>query len=87
MTVRHNVLVSGASGFIAKNLMRWATRPCPNAPDGLLALFSRVPPASSDCIDTTYALSGSGVACPPVNAFMLDAYLQGLSAFKQCLHA
>jgi myxalamid-type nonribosomal peptide synthetase MxaA len=68
---------------IAKNLMRWATRPCPNAPDGLLDLFSRVRSASSDCIDTTYALSGCADACPPVDAVMLDAYLQGLSAFKR----
>ena len=68
---------------LAKNLMRWASRPCPDAPDGLLTLFSQVPPALSDCIDTNYALSGSAVACPPVDERMLDAYLSGLYAVKQ----
>lgn len=68
---------------IAKNLMRWATRPCPNAPNGLLDLFSQVRSATSDCIDTTYALSGCADECPPVDAVMLDAYLRGMSAFKR----
>lgn len=62
----------------AKKLMRWATRPTPEAPDGLFRQFTKVEPAKACDIDMEYALAGSGITCPKVDREMIAAYANSL---------